>query len=181
MSSVTWLLHLAIRRFDEAVFVGACIQRQRVDQADVRTFRCFDRADATVVGRMHVAHFEAGAFARQTARSQCGDTTLVGDFRQRVGLVHELRQLRRTEELLDRSRDRLGVDQVVRHQVVGFGLDQAFLDGALDAHQTGTELVLRQFAHGTHATITEVIDVVDLAATIAQLDQNLDHLNDVFR
>ena len=61
----------------------------------------------------------------------------------------------------------------MRHQVVGFlGLTQALLDGALDAHQTGAELVLGQFADGTHAAVAEVVDVVDLAAAVAQLDQD---------
>src|SRR3546814_7484521 len=68
-------------------------------------------SDLAVVRGMDVAHFEAGAFAGQAARAQCGNTALVRDFRQGVGLVHELRQLARTEELLDGSRDRLGVDR----------------------------------------------------------------------
>ena len=130
---------------------------------------------------MHVAHFEAGALTRQTAGAEGGNTTLVRDFRQRVGLVHELRQLAGTEEFLDRGADRLGIDQVMRHQVIGFGLRQAFLDGTFDAHQSGTELVFRQFANGTHATIAEVIDVVDFTATIAQFDQDLDDFDDVAR
>ncbi len=83
--------HLAIRRFKEAVLVGAGIQRQGVDEADVRTFRRLDRAYAAVVGRMHVADFEAGTLAGQTARAEGRNTALVGDFGQRVGLVHELR------------------------------------------------------------------------------------------
>ncbi len=64
------VLHATVRRLEEAVLVGAGVDRQRVDQADVRTFRRFDRAHATVVGRVHVAHFEAGTFARQTARAE---------------------------------------------------------------------------------------------------------------
>ena len=170
---------LAVRRFQEAVLVQASVQRHGVDQADVRAFRRFDRADAAVVGRVHVADFEAGALAGQTARAQCGNATLVRDFRQRVGLVHELRQLARTEELLDGGRNRLGVDQVVRHQVFGLGLAQTFLDGALDAHQAGAELVLGQFAHATHAAVAQVIDVIDLATAVTQLDQHLDGFKDV--
>ena len=64
------VLHLAVRRLEEAVLVGARVQRERVDQADVRTFRRLDRAHAAVVRRMHVAHFEAGALAREAARAQ---------------------------------------------------------------------------------------------------------------
>ena len=118
------LVHdLAVRALDEAVLVHARIGRERVDQADVRAFRRLDRADAAVMRRMHVAHFEAGALAGQTARSKRRHAALVGDFRQRIGLVHELRQLRRAEELAHRGRHRLGVDQVVRHD--GVDIDRA--------------------------------------------------------
>ena len=180
ISSVTRaVVHLAVRRLEEAVLVGPRVQRQRVDQADVRAFRRLDRAHAAVVGRVHVAHFEARALARQAARSERRDAPLVRDLRQRVGLVHELRQLRRTEELADRGRDRLGVDQVVRHQVLGLGLRQALLDRALDAHQAGAELVFGQLADRAHAAVAEVVDVVDLAAAVAQIDQDLDDGDDV--
>src|SRR5690242_21439052 len=40
----------------------------------------------------------------------------VGDLGKRVRLVHELRELARAEELLDDGRDRLVVDQLLRHQ-----------------------------------------------------------------
>src|SRR5690606_36250157 len=104
--------------FKEAVFVGASISSQRVDQTDVRAFRRFDRTYTTVVSRMYVAHFKARAFAGQTAWSQCGDTTLVRHFRQRVVLVHELGQLAGTEELFDRGGHWLGVDHVLWHQAI---------------------------------------------------------------
>src|SRR3546814_2575847 len=104
---------------------------------------------------MHVADFRGGTLARQTTRAQGGNATLVRDFRQRVGLVHELRQLAGTEELFDGSRNRLGVDQIVRHEVFGLGLAQTFFDRTLDTHQACTELVLGQFADATHAARSE--------------------------
>ena len=93
------VLGLAIRRLDEAELVDAGIARQRRDQADVRPFRRLNRADAAVVRRVDVAHLEAGALARQTAGSERRETPLVRDLGERIGLVHELRQLRRPEEL----------------------------------------------------------------------------------
>jgi hypothetical protein len=63
----------------------------------------------------------------------------------------------------------------VRHQVVALGLVQALLDGAFDAHQTGAELVFGEFAHRTHATIAQVIDVIDFATAVAQFDQDAYH------
>ena len=84
---------LAVRRLDEAVLVDAGEGRERVDQADVRAFRRLDRADAAIVGRMHVADFEAGTLTGQTARPERRETTLVRDLGERVGLVHELAEL----------------------------------------------------------------------------------------
>src|SRR3546814_2658712 len=85
---------LAVRRLDEAVFVDPAEAGERVDQADVRPFRSLDRADAAIMGRMDVADLEAGPFASQTARPERRDETLVRHFGERVGLVHELRELR---------------------------------------------------------------------------------------
>ena len=59
------------------------------------------------------------------------------------------------------------------------GLRQALLHRALDAHQARAELVLRELAHRTHAAVAQVVDVVDLAAAVAQLDEDLDHGDDV--
>src|SRR5690606_509198 len=122
------------------------------------TFRRFDRAHAAIVRGVHVAHFKAGAFTGKTARAKGRDTALVGNLGQRVRLVHELRQLARAEELLDGSRNGLGVDQVVRHEVFGLGLAQTLTHRTLDTNQTGPELVLGEFADTAHPTVAQVID-----------------------
>ena len=106
--------HLTIRRFQEAVFIQASIQSQRVNQTNVRAFRRFNRAQTTVVSRVHVTHFEACAFTGQTTGTQSGNTTLMGDFRQRIGLVHELAQLAGAKEFTNSSGNRLTVDQILR-------------------------------------------------------------------
>ena len=63
---------------------------------------------------MDVADFESGTVSRQTARAQRGQTSFVRQLAERVILVHELRQLRGTEELLDGSRHRLDIDKGLR-------------------------------------------------------------------
>ena len=88
------------------------------------------------------------------------------NFGQRIGLVHKLRQLTGSKEFLDRGRDRLGVDQVMRHQIVGFGLIQTLFDCALNTDQTRTELVLGQFTNRANTTIAEVINVINFAAAV---------------
>src|SRR6185295_8027459 len=145
------------------------------DESDVRTFRSLDRTNTPVVCRVHVAYFEPGALTRKTARSECGQTALVRDLRQRVCLVHELRQLARAEELTHRRRHRLGVDEIARHRRLHFLVDRhLLLDGALHALETDAELVFQQLTDRAHAAITKVIDVVRLV-----LRRVLAHLQDV--
>ena len=176
------VLHLAVRRLDEAELVDARVARQRRDQADVRTFRRLNRADAAVVRRVDVADLEAGALARQTARPERRETPLVRDLGERVGLVHELRQLRRPEELANRGHHRLRVDQVVRHRGRHFLVDRhLLLDRALHPDQADAELVLEELADRADAAVAEVVDVVDVRRVLAQLEQVLDHLVEVLR
>ena len=171
--------HAAVGALDEAVLVDPGVGREAVDQADVRAFGGLDRADPAVMGRVHVAHLEARPLAGQAARAQRREAALVGDLRERVGLVHELRQLRAAEELAHRRRHRLGVDQVVRHRRVDLDRAHALAHRALHAQQADAELVLHQLADRAHAPVAEMIDVVDLAAAVLDLDQHLDDGDDV--
>ena len=124
---------------------------------------------------MNVAHFESRALARKAARPQRRKTPLVRDFAQRVGLVHELRELRAAEKLADRRHYRLGVHQVVRHGRGHFLVHgHLFLDGAFHAHQADAELVFQQLAHRADAPVAQVIDVVHRADVLAQLQQVAD-------
>src|SRR5690606_25668006 len=170
---------LPIRGLEEAVLVRARVDRERVDQADVRTFGGLDRANAAVVRRVHVADLEARALARQPARSERGHAALVRDLGQRVVLIHELRELARAEELLHSGRDRLRVDHLLRHQAFGLGERQPLLHGALDAHEADAERVLRHLADAAYAAIAEMVDVVDLAVAVADIDQRLQDVDDV--
>ena len=112
------VLDLAIRRFEEAEIVDARKGRQRRDQTDVRAFRRFHRANAAVVGRMHVADFEAGAIAGETAWPEGRETALVRQFGQRIDLVHELRELAAAEEIADDGRERLRIDELLRRHAL---------------------------------------------------------------
>ena len=176
------LARAAVGRLDEAVLVDARERRERRDEADVRTFRRLDRADTTVVGRVNVADFEARSLARETAGSERGETTLVRDLRERVRLVHELRELRAAEVLLHDRGDGLRVDEVVRHERVDLlRHGHALLDGALHADETDAVLVLHQLADRADAAVAEVVDVVDRAAAVLQLDEVTNGLEDVLR
>ncbi len=64
------ILYFTIGSLDKTEIIDSRISRQRRDQTDVRTFRCLDRTNPAVMGRMHVADFETGALASQTARAR---------------------------------------------------------------------------------------------------------------
>ena len=87
---------------------------------------------------------------------------------ERVVLIHELRQLRGAEELLERSRHGTDVDQGLR----GDGLDvlggHAVTHDALHAAEAGAELILDEFAHRAETAVAEVVDVVGLDGEVAQ-------------
>ena len=103
----------------------------------------------------------------------------MGHFGERVGLVHELRQLRGAEELAHRGDRRLGVDQVVRHHRRHVDRAHPLLHRALHAQQADAILVLEQLADRADAAVAEIVDVVDLALAVLEVDQGLDHRDDV--
>ncbi len=172
--------HFTIRGLKETVFVGLCVHGQGVDQTDVWTFRRFDWTYATVVSRVYVSNFKACALTGQTAWAECRDTTLVRDLRQRVVLVHKLRQLAGTKELFHCCGDRLGVDHILRHQGIQIAQRQTLFHRTLYTYQANAELVFRHFANGTDTTVAEVVDIVHFAFTVTDIDELLHHFDDVF-
>ena len=49
----------AIWSLDESIFVDSCIGCKRVDQTDVRTFRCLDRAHTTIVRIVDISYLKS--------------------------------------------------------------------------------------------------------------------------
>ena len=161
------VLHLAVRRDQEAVVVHRGVHRQARDEPDVRAFRRLDRADAAVVRNVHVAHFEAGPLAIETARAEGRQPPLVREHRQRVGLVDHLRQLAAAEEVLDRRRDALGVDEAPRRHVGGVLQAHPLLHGAAELEEALADFVARQLVDRPQAAIAQVVDVVDVRLALA--------------
>ena len=60
------------------------------------------------------------------------------------------------------------------HQVIRFSLTKAFLDSTFNPDQPCTKLIFSQFTDTPYTTVAQMVDIVDLAASIAQFDQNLD-------
>ena len=163
--------HAAVRRLDEAELVDASEGGQRRDEADVRTFRGLDGADAAVVRGVDVADLEARSLAREAAGAERAEAALVRDLGERAA-----------EVLLHHRGDWLRVDEVVRHERVDLLRHaHALFDGALHANQTDAVLVLHQLPDRADAAVAEVVDVVDRAATVLELDEVTNGLEDVLR
>ena len=71
----------------------------------------------------------------------------MGNFAQRVGLVHKLRELAGAKELLDCRRDGLGVDEVVWHGGLEVLDAHPLSNSPLHADKAYAELVLDELAH----------------------------------
>src|SRR5690606_23301692 len=125
-----------------------------------------DRAHAAVVRRVDVTDLHAGAVARQTTRAEGREATLVRQARERVVLVHELRELRRAEELADGRHDRADVDERLRRDRLDVLRRHALAHDALHPGQARADLVLDELADGADATVAEVVDVVRLDADV---------------
>ena len=65
------------------------------------------------MGVVDIAHFHAGALSVETAGTERGELTLVRELRYGIVMVHELRQLRGAEELLDCRSHGLNVDKAL--------------------------------------------------------------------
>ena len=68
--------HPAVWGFDETIFIDPGKGCQAADQTNVRAFRGFDRANAAVMGMVHIAHIKTGALTAQTARTKAESVRL---------------------------------------------------------------------------------------------------------
>ena len=173
------MIHGAEGRLDKAVFVDTGIRGQIGDQADVGTFRGLDGAHTAVVGIVDVADLHVGALTAQTAGAQGGQTPLVGQLGQGVGLVHELAQGAGAEELLDGRGDRPDVDQALGRDDIQILDGHALTDDALHAAESDAELVLQQLAHAAQAAVAQVVDIVLGHQTVGQGVHVVDGREDV--
>src|SRR5690625_3788864 len=68
----------------------------------------------------------------------------------------------------------------MRHQVFAFSLRQPLTYSTLYTHQTCSELVFSQLSDTAHPAIAQVVNIINLANAITQIDQYLDGVHDVF-
>ncbi len=123
---------------------------------------------------MHVAHFHAGTVTIQTAGTQGGQTALMRQFGQRVGLIHELRKLRGTEKFFDGRRHGADVNQLARLHIVGILNGHALAHDTLQSGHTDANLVLQKLAHGAQTAVAQMVNVIRHADAVRQTEQIAD-------
>ena len=114
------------------------------------------------MGRVHVADLDRRTLTREAARAERGQAAPVRQARQRVRLVHELRQLRGPEELLQGRDDRADVDDRLRRDRVGVLGGETLAHDALHPVEADPEGLLDQLADGPQAAVAEVLVLVEV-------------------
>ncbi len=132
------------------------------------------------MGGMHIPNLKPGPFPGQTARTQGAQPSFVSNFRKRIGLIHELRELAGPEKFLDHGRHRLGIDQIMGHEGFNFLQGHPFLDRPFHTHQADPILVFQQFPDGSNPPVSQMIDIIHRAVGIFQFDQLFDGQQDIF-
>ena len=87
----------------------------------------------------------------------------MGKLSKRVVLIHELRQLGASEELLNGSCYRLTVDKITRVCIIySIASDASKLvtDRSFHSGKSDTVLILKKFTYGTDTSVAKVVDII---------------------
>ena len=101
------------------------------------------------------------------------------DLGKRIGLVHELRQRVGSEERVDDARNSLCINQVGRREHLIVANVHTLTNGAAHAGQTDGELIRQLLTDSAHATVRQVVDIVDGGIRVHKLNQVFDNLDDI--
>ena len=156
------VLHHPVGGGDEAVLGDLRVGGQRADETDVRTLGGLDRAHAAIVGRVDVADLDRRPLAGEPAGAERGQPPAMGEPAQRVRLVHELRQLGASEELLERRHDRTDVDDRLWGDGVGILGGEALADDALHPVEADAERLLDELTDRAQPPVAEVLVLVEV-------------------
>ena len=164
------LIYFPVRRLHKSILVDARIGRQRVDQTDIGSLRRLDGTHSSIMGIVNISHLKSGPVTGQTSRSKSRQTSLVGQFTQRVILIHELRQLGGTEEFLHRGCNRFNIDQRLGRDSLNILGGHSLAHHALQSGKTDPVLILQQLAHSADSSVSQMVNIVIIAQPIFQMD-----------
>ena len=172
--------NFTIGGFDETILVDPAIGGQGADQPDVGAFRRLDRADTAVVGVMDIPHIEPGPLSSETTRPQSGKAALVGQFSQRIGLVHELAELTPAEEFAGGSHHGADVDQGHGGQLLWVTDAHAFAHHSFHTQQPNAQLVLDELTHCLDTPVAQMVYIILGIHPIIDHNHVLHHFDQVF-
>ncbi len=132
---------------------------------------------------MYVTDLKSRAVTRKSARTERGQTALVSKLRKRVVCIHKLRQRGRAEKLFH-SRDHLScVDKRRRRYLFGIVSlkSHSLTNSTLHSREAYPELVLEQLAHTADTSVSEVVNIVDIAHTLVEVDEVADCRENIFQ
>ena len=129
---------------------------------------------------MYISHLKSGTVSGKTAGAEGRKTTLVRQFTQRVILIHELRQLGGSEELLYRRGHGFNIDQALRCDRFLILGGHTLSDHTLESGKTHAILVLQKLTHGTDTTVAQMIDIIGIANAVLKMNIITDGSKDIF-
>ncbi len=98
----------------------------------------------------------------------------MSQFSQRVCLVHELGKLAGTEKFLNGGNNRPDINQRLGRNGFHILNSHSFPDNPLHPGQSNAELVLQKFTDTAQAAVSQVIDIVNTAQALHQIQQITD-------
>ena len=114
-----------------------------------------------------IPHLEPGPLSVEATGPESTEPTFVGQHRERVGLVDDLGQFAATEEVLDRRRDTLGIDQCPRCHLLDILQAHSLLHRSTQLQESLADLLGRQLVDCPQPPVAEIVDVVGLDQVVA--------------
>ena len=99
---------------------------------------------------------------------------------KRVVLIHELRQLGRSEEFLNCCCYRFDIDQGLRRNRLCILCCHTLTYNSFQSGQTDTILVLKKFSNRTDTTVTQMVDIIVKSDSVFQMHIVVDRSKNIF-
>ena len=112
---------------------------------------------------MHVANLKTRPLPVEASGTESREPPLVSDLGQGIDLVHELTELATSKEVAQHRGQGLGIDQSTGSKRIDALIVErhALPHHSLRTGQARATNIGKQFTNSSHATISQVIDVVD--------------------
>ena len=107
----------------------------------------------------------------------------MSEFRQRIGLVHELAQLAPAKEIPYNCTESLWVNQLLWCHPLDIHIEKShpLLNQTLRSGQSNPALISQQLANRAHTPAPEVIDVVNCPVSLLEVEEILHGVEEILR